>query len=76
MNNYGNRNDRVGPYDPSQNREVSPREGGGSMIEDMMHKIMRRFEATNENVKEIRSDSYGIRQKVYAHVVSIKHLEL
>ena len=29
--NYDNRNDRNGPYVPPQNREVTPRDGGGSM---------------------------------------------
>ena len=29
--NYGNRNDRNGPYVPPQNREVNPTDGGGSM---------------------------------------------
>ncbi|XP_015078368.1 uncharacterized protein LOC107022202 [Solanum pennellii] len=45
-------------------------------IENMMQKRMRRFEETNENVKDMRSDLSGIRQKVDAHVVSINHLEL
>ena len=44
-------------------------------IEDMMQKMMRRFDATDENVKEMRSDLSGIGQKVDAHAVSIKHLE-
>ncbi len=44
-------------------------------IEDMMHKMMRRFDATDENVKEMRNDLSGIGQKVDAHAVSIKHLE-
>ena len=37
--NYGNRNDRNGSYVPPQNREVTPRDGGGSMsrVEDMLH---------------------------------------
>lgn len=45
-------------------------------IEDMIQNMMRRFDATNENVKETRKDLSGIGQKVDAHVVSIKHLEL
>ena len=45
-------------------------------IENMMQKRMRRFEATVENVKEMRSGLSGIRQKVDAYVVSIKHPEL
>uniref|UniRef100_M1DI46 Integrase core domain containing protein n=1 Tax=Solanum tuberosum TaxID=4113 RepID=M1DI46_SOLTU len=47
-----------------------------SRIEDMMQKMMRRFGATDENVKEMRNDLSGIGQKVDAHTVSIKHLEL
>ncbi|XP_049364329.1 uncharacterized protein LOC125829104 [Solanum verrucosum] len=71
-NNYGNKNDKVGPYVPSGNREV-----GRSMtrIEDMMQKMMKRFDSTDENVKEIRNDLFGIGQKVDAHAVSIKQLE-
>uniref|UniRef100_M1DFY0 Integrase core domain containing protein n=1 Tax=Solanum tuberosum TaxID=4113 RepID=M1DFY0_SOLTU len=41
----------------------------------MMQKMMRRFDATNENVKEIRNNLSGIGQKVDAHAVSIKHLK-
>uniref|UniRef100_M1DNK9 Integrase core domain containing protein n=1 Tax=Solanum tuberosum TaxID=4113 RepID=M1DNK9_SOLTU len=39
---------------------------GGNMarIEDMMQKMMRRFDATDENVKEMRNDLSGIGQKV------------
>ncbi|KAH0678939.1 hypothetical protein KY284_020024 [Solanum tuberosum] len=76
-NSYGNKKDRVGPYVPPQNRESGTREAGGSMarIEDMMQKMMRRFDATDENVKEMRNDLSGIGQKVDAHAVSIKHLE-
>uniref|UniRef100_M1DCH9 Integrase core domain containing protein n=1 Tax=Solanum tuberosum TaxID=4113 RepID=M1DCH9_SOLTU len=61
-NSYGNRNDRVGPYVPPQNRESGARETGGNMarIEDMMQKMMRRFDATDENVKDMRSDLSGI----------------
>uniref|UniRef100_M1A7F0 Integrase core domain containing protein n=1 Tax=Solanum tuberosum TaxID=4113 RepID=M1A7F0_SOLTU len=57
-NNYGNRNDRVGPYVPPQNQESGTREAGGNMacIEDMMQKVMRRFDAIYENVKEMRND--------------------
>ena len=31
MGNYGNKNDRNGPYVPPQNCEVTPRDGGDSM---------------------------------------------
>ncbi|XP_049394624.1 uncharacterized protein LOC125858885 [Solanum stenotomum] len=70
-------NERVGPYVPPSNREFGNREGGTSMtrIKDMMQKTMKRFDATNENVKEMRNDLSGIGQKVDAHAVSIKQLE-
>ncbi|KAK4706895.1 hypothetical protein R3W88_033538 [Solanum pinnatisectum] len=38
-------------------------------------KTMKRFDSTDENVKEMRNDLSGIGQKVDAHAVSIKHLE-
>ena len=44
-------------------------------IKDMMQKMMRRFDAADENMKEMRNDLSGIGQKVNAHAVSIKHLE-
>ena len=31
MDNYGNGNDRNGPYVPPKNREVTPRDGGDRM---------------------------------------------
>ena len=45
--NYSNRNDRNGTYVTSQNREVTPRDGGDSMtrVEDMLHKMMMRFDS-------------------------------
>uniref|UniRef100_M1DGF5 Integrase core domain containing protein n=1 Tax=Solanum tuberosum TaxID=4113 RepID=M1DGF5_SOLTU len=48
--NYGNKTDRVGPYVPPQNWESGPREAGSNMsrIEDMMQKMMMRFDATDE----------------------------
>ena len=51
--NYGNRNDRKRPYVPPQNREVTPRDGGDSMarVEDMLHKMMRRFDTSDEYIK-------------------------
>ena len=76
--NYGNRNDRNGPYVPPQNHEVTPRDGGDSMarVEDMLQKIMRRLDASDEQTKELRGDLANIGQKVDAHAISIKHLEL
>ena len=50
--NYGNRNDRNGPYFPPQNCEVTSRDVGDSMarVEDMLHKMMRRFDASDEHI--------------------------
>ena len=78
MGNYGNRNDRNEPYVPPQKCEVTPRDGGGSMarVEDMLHKMMRRFDASDEHNKELRNDLAGIGQKVDTHAISIKQLEL
>ena len=76
--NYGNRNDQSGPYLPPQNREISHRDGGGSMarVEDMLHKMRRRFDASDEHAKDLRGFLANIVQKVDAHSISIKHLEL
>ncbi|TMX05709.1 hypothetical protein EJD97_006917 [Solanum chilense] len=54
----GFRPNSSGPYVPPQKREVGPRDGGGSMaqVEDMMHKIIRRFDANDEHTKELRND--------------------
>ena len=45
-------------------------------IEDMLHKMMRRFDASDEHNKEQRNDLAGIDQKVDTHAISIKQLEL
>uniref|UniRef100_M1DDL4 Integrase core domain containing protein n=1 Tax=Solanum tuberosum TaxID=4113 RepID=M1DDL4_SOLTU len=76
-NNYDNINDRVGPYVSPGNRDSSNREVEGSMsrIEDIMQKMMKRFDDTDENMKEIRTELSGIGQKVDAHAMSIKQLE-
>ena len=37
---------------------------------------MRRFDASYEHIKELRSDLAGIGQKVDTHAISIKLLEL
>ena len=76
--NYGNRNDRNGPYVPPQNREVTPRDGGDSMtrVEDMLHKMMRRFDTSDEHIKELRYDLASIGQKIDTHAISIKQIEL
>ena len=75
---YNNRNDRNGPYVPPQNREVTRWNIGDSMarVEDMLHKIMRRFDASDEHIKELRCDLAGIGQKVDTHAISIKQIEL
>lgn len=41
---------------------IGPRETRGNMscIEDMIQKMMRRFDATDENVKEMWNDLSGI----------------
>ncbi|XP_049360697.1 uncharacterized protein LOC125825395 [Solanum verrucosum] len=76
-NNYGNKNKRVRPYVPPGNREFGNTEDGGSMshIKDMMQKMIKRFDATDENVKEMQNDLSGISQKVDTHAVSIKQLQ-
>ena len=52
--NYGNINDRNGTYIPPQNREATPRDGGDSIarVEDMLHKMMKRFDTSDEHIKE------------------------
>ena len=47
-----------------------------SRVEDMLHKMMRMFDASDEYNKELRNDLVGIGQKVDAHAISIKQLEL
>uniref|UniRef100_M1DIZ9 Integrase core domain containing protein n=1 Tax=Solanum tuberosum TaxID=4113 RepID=M1DIZ9_SOLTU len=56
--NYGNRNDKAGPYVPPQNWESGNREVVGSMsqIEDTMQKMMKRFDLIDENVKEMQNN--------------------
>ena len=76
--NNNNRNDRNRPYVPPQNREVSLRDGGDSMarVEDMLNKIMMRFDASDEHIKELRCDLASIGKKVDTHAISIKQIEL
>ena len=45
-------------------------------FEDILHKMMRRFDANDEHIKELRSDLAGIGQKVDTHAISIKKIEL
>ena len=42
----------------------------------MLHKMMRRFDVSNEHTKELRNDLAGIGQKVDTYEISIKQLEL
>ena len=55
--------------------KLPPRDGGDSMarVEDM---LIRRFDASDENIKELRCDLAGIGQKVDTHAISIKQIEL
>lgn len=41
----------------------------------IMQKMMKRFNSTDENVKEMLNDLSKIGQKVNAHAVSIKQLK-
>lgn len=45
-------------------------------IEDMMPKMLRRFDTTYENVEDMRSDLSSLRQNMVAYAFSIKHIEL
>ena len=45
-------------------------------VEDMLHKIITRFDASDDHIKQLRSDLAGIGQKVDTHEISIKKLEL
>ena len=38
--------------------------------------MMRRFDASDEHIKELGSDLAGIGQKVDTHAISIKEIEL
>ena len=53
-------------------------DGGDSMVrvEDMLHEIMMRFDASDEHIKELRSDLASIGQKVDTHAILIKKIEL
>ena len=47
-----------------------------AQVEDMLHKILRRFDASDENIKELRCDLSSIGQKVDTHAIWIKKIEL
>ena len=42
----------------------------------MLHKMMRRFDTSDEHIKELRCDLSSIGQNVDTHAISIKHIEL
>ena len=45
-------------------------------VDDMLHKMMRRFDAKDEHIKELRCDLASIGQKVDTHAILIKQIEL
>ena len=45
-------------------------------VEDMLQKMMRRFDASDEHIKQLRCDLASIRQKVDTHAISIKQIKL
>ena len=45
-------------------------------VEDMLNKMMRRFDTSDKHIKELRSDLAGIGKKVDTHAISNKHIEL
>ena len=42
----------------------------------MLHKMMRRFNANDEHIQDLKRDLAGIRQTVNTHAISIKQIEL
>ena len=42
----------------------------------MLHKMMMRFDASDDHIKELRCDLASIEQKVDTHAISIKEIEL
>ena len=44
-------------------------------VEDMLHKMRRRFNASDEHIKSLKSDLAGIEQKVDTHAISFKQIE-
>ena len=45
-------------------------------VEDMLHKMMRSFDASDDHIKELWCDLASIGQKVDTHAISIKQIEL
>ncbi|XP_015081333.1 uncharacterized protein LOC107024936 [Solanum pennellii] len=50
--------------------------GSMARVEDMLQKMMMRFDASNENSSDMRGDLANIGQKVDVHAISIEHLKL
>ena len=44
-------------------------------VEDMLHKMMRRFDTSDEHIKDLRCDLSSIGQKVDTHAILIKKIE-
>ena len=44
-------------------------------VEDMLPKMMRRFDASDEHTKELRNELAGVGHNVDTHEISIKHIE-
>ena len=40
-----------------------------AQVEDMLHKMIRRFDANDEHIKQLRSDLAGIGQKVDTYAI-------
>ena len=47
-----------------------------SRVEEMLHKIIRRFDISDEHIKELRCDLASIGNKVDTHAISIKQIKL
>ena len=45
-------------------------------VKDMLYKMIRRFDASDDQIKELRSALADIGKKVDTHAISIKQLEL
>ena len=45
-------------------------------VEDMLHKMMRRFDTSDEHIKELRCELTSIGKKVDTHAILIKQIEL
>ena len=45
-------------------------------VEDMLHKMMRRFDASDDHIKELSCDLASIGHKVDTHAILIKQIEL